>query len=224
MILKLVRQTALMIAVLAAMLLLPAGRLDWPGAWLFLAELGGLGLAMGFWLARRNPGLLAERMKPVFQRAQPGRDRRLMIMAVSIWAVWFLLMGFERRLDLWHLPFWFVLLGAILMLASLAIVHWTFHENSFASPVVRIQTERGHKVISTGPYALVRHPMYAGATLFLLSTPMMLGSPWGLVLAPAMASLLALRAVREERTLAAGLEGYTDYMCRVRYRLVPGLW
>ena len=224
MILKLVRQTLLMLACLGAALLIPAGGLDWPGAWLFLAELGGVGLAMGFWLARHDPGLLAERMKPIVQRRQPGWDRWLMVSALILWAGWLVLMGLERRFASGHLPVWLVGLGAVLMLVSFAIIQRTFRENSFAAPVVRIQSERGHKVISTGPYALVRHPMYAGAVLFLFSIPLMLGSLWGLLLAPAMVAVLAVRAVREEGALAAGLEGYAAYMRRVPYRLVPGLW
>jgi len=224
MILKLVRQLALTIAVMAILLFLPAGRLDCPGAWLFLAEMSLAGLATGVWLDRHDPELLAERMKPIFQRTQPSWDRWFLILAVSLWGGWLVLMGLERRLAGSHLPFWLAVAGAALMLVSFAIIQWTFQSNSFAAAVVRIQTERGHRVISTGPYALVRHPMYAGAVLFLLSIPLMLGSLWGLILAPAIVSLLALRAVREERTLAAGLEGYADYMRRVRYRLVPGLW
>ncbi len=224
MILKLLRQLALTIAVMAILLFLPAGRLDWPGAWLFLAEMSLAGLATGVWLDRHDPELLAERMKPIFQRTQPSWDRWFLILAVSLWGGWLVLMGLERRLAGSHLPFWLAVAGAALMLIAFAIIQWTFQSNSFAAAVVRIQTERGHRVISTGPYALVRHPMYAGAALFLLSIPLMLGSLWGLILAPAMVSLLALRAVREERTLAAGLEGYADYMRRVRYRLVPGLW
>jgi len=224
MIAKLARQMVLTLAVLAILLFLPAGRLDWPGAWLFLAEMGIAGFAMGLWLDRHDPELLAERMKPVFQRSQPGWDRLFLVVAVSLWAAWLVLMGLERRLAGPHLPFWLGIAGAVLMLVSFAIIQWTFQANSFAAAVVRIQTERGHKVISTGPYAILRHPMYAGAVLFLISIPLLLGSLWGLILAPIMASILAFRAVREERTLAAGLEGYADYMRRVRYRLVPGLW
>ena len=221
---KLARQTVVTISIIAAMLFLSAGRLDWPGAWLFLAELGLGGFGMGVRLARHDPELLAERMKPPFQRAQPGWDRWFLVAVASLGAGWLVLMGLDRRPAGEQLPFWLVVVGAVLMLVSFAIVQWTFQTNSFAAAVVRIQTERGHRVISTGPYALVRHPMYAGAALFLLSVPLMLGSLWGLILAPAMIAMLGLRAVKEERVLAAGLEGYADYMRRVRYRLVPGLW
>ena len=224
MILKLARQTAVTLVIIAIMLFLPAGRLGWPGAWLFLAEMGFVGFGMGVWLARHDPELLAERMKPPFQRAQPGWDRWFLVAVASLGTGWLVLMGLDQRLTGGQLPFWLAVAGAILMLISFAIVQWTFQTNSFATAVVRIQTERGHRVISTGPYALVRHPMYAGAALFLFSVPLMLGSLWGLILAPAMVAMLALRAINEERTLAAGLEGYADYVRRVRYRLVPGMW
>jgi protein-S-isoprenylcysteine O-methyltransferase Ste14 len=101
---------------------------------------------------------------------------------------------------------------------------WVMHSNSFAAPVVKVQAERGHRVIDTGPYAHVRHPMYSGTVLFFFGTPLLLGSWWGVILAPLFVVLFAIRAGIEERTLLAGLPGYADYTARVRYRLVPGIW
>jgi protein-S-isoprenylcysteine O-methyltransferase Ste14 len=98
------------------------------------------------------------------------------------------------------------------------------HENSFAAPVVKVQRERGHHVISSGPYAWVRHPMYSGGILFCVGIPLLLGSWWGLVISPVFAVLFAVRAGIEERELIAGLPGYGDYATRVRYRLLPGIW
>jgi protein-S-isoprenylcysteine O-methyltransferase Ste14 len=96
--------------------------------------------------------------------------------------------------------------------------------NSYAAPVVKVQKERGHTVVSTGPYAYVRHPMYASVILFAVGVPLLLGSWWGLFASPLLILVLAVRAVKEERMLAAELEGYADYAARVRYRLVPLLW
>ena len=104
------------------------------------------------------------------------------------------------------------------------LVWLTFRENSYAAPVVKIQKERGHRVVTTGPYAYVRHPMYAGALGFLLGAPLLLGSWWGLAGALLLVLAMAFRAVLEERALHAELEGYTDYAARVHYRLVPYLW
>ena len=100
----------------------------------------------------------------------------------------------------------------------------TFRENSYASPVVKIQEDRGQMTVMTGPYAFVRHPMYAGAIPYFLGTPLLLGSLWGLVLAPFIIALLGLRAMMEERTLDAELPGYEDYAAQVRYRLIPFVW
>jgi protein-S-isoprenylcysteine O-methyltransferase Ste14 len=104
------------------------------------------------------------------------------------------------------------------------VVWLTFKENSYAAPVIKIQKERGHLVVSTGPYAHVRHPMYAGALLFIAGMPLLLGSWWGFAAGAVLTLLIAVRAVLEERTLAAELAGYADYAARVRYRLVPRVW
>jgi protein-S-isoprenylcysteine O-methyltransferase Ste14 len=97
-------------------------------------------------------------------------------------------------------------------------------ENSYASPLVKVDAERGHKVISTGPYAWVRHPMYGGAILYFIGAPLLLGSWYGLVIGLILIGIMALRAVWEEQTLMAELAGYSDYAKRVRYRMVPGVW
>ena len=99
-----------------------------------------------------------------------------------------------------------------------------FRANSYAAPVVKIQKDRGHAIATSGPYATVRHPMYAGAILFLLGTPLLLGSWFGLALAPVIVVGLAVRAVLEERTLSAQFPTYADYAARVRYRFVPLIW
>jgi protein-S-isoprenylcysteine O-methyltransferase Ste14 len=114
--------------------------------------------------------------------------------------------------------------GAGLIALGFLVVLRTFRENSFAAPVIKIQEERGHKVIDTGPYALVRHPMYAGAFLYLLGTPLVLGSRVGLALLPFVMGLLIVRIRIEEAALRKGLPGYNEYTMRVRYRLLPRIW
>ena len=128
------------------------------------------------------------------------------------------------RFRLSHLPVWTQVAGALLILVAMYAVYRTFRENSFAAPVVKIQKERGQTVVTTGPYALVRHPMYAGASLIFFGVPMLLGSGWGLALAPVWLLLLVVRIPLEERMLREHLAGYDDYAARVRYRLVPGVW
>ena len=134
-------------------------------------------------------------------------------------------MGLDAgRFHFWPVPIWVQAIGMLALFLSLAVVFLTFRVNSFASPVVKIQRERGHRVIADGPYRHVRHPMYAGAALLFLGVPLLLGSWYGLALAPLLTVGLAIRAVLEERTLARDLDGYADYAARVRCRLVPGIW
>ena len=104
------------------------------------------------------------------------------------------------------------------------LVWLSLKANSYAAPVVKIQKARGHLVATSGPYAYIRHPMYAGAILFIVGLPLLLGSWWGLAAGAGLVLIIAIRAVFEERTLAAELKGYADYAARIRYRLVPYLW
>jgi protein-S-isoprenylcysteine O-methyltransferase Ste14 len=133
-------------------------------------------------------------------------------------------MGFDRRLHASDMPPALQAVGLAMVLASTGFILWVMRENSFAAPVVKVQAERGHHVVSTGPYAWVRHPMYSGAVLFCIGAALLLGSWWGLLIAPAFAVLFAIRTGIEERALAARLPDYADYATRVRYRLFPGVW
>jgi protein-S-isoprenylcysteine O-methyltransferase Ste14 len=121
-------------------------------------------------------------------------------------------------------PRWLEAAGAICFLLAIYVFHIVMRENTYASAVVKVDTERGHKVISTGPYAWVRHPMYGGAIFYLVGAPLLLGSWYALAIGIILIGILALRAVWEEQTLMAELPGYADYAQRVRYRMLPGVW
>jgi protein-S-isoprenylcysteine O-methyltransferase Ste14 len=221
---RLLLQNLMWMVGLGALLLVPAGTLHWPAAWICLATTGVMGLAAGLWLARVDPGLLEERMRPMMQEGQPAADKRFMLVFGFAAFVWFVAIGLDHR---WHgrsLPFAFEVAGFLLFIVSYLLILRVVRENSFAAPVVKVQAERGHRVIDSGPYALVRHPMYSGAVLYFVATALMLGSFWGAVLSPVFAVLFGFRAGLEERALTEGLPGYADYMARVRYRLVPGVW
>ncbi len=134
-------------------------------------------------------------------------------------------MGIDAvRMGWSRVPLWLSVLGAIFIVIDIYATRAVFAANRFAAPVVKIQNERGHTVSDTGPYAYVRHPMYGFALLFLAGTPLMLGSWWGLACVPVMVVGIGYRAVREEQTLAENLPGYREYLARVRYRFVPGVW
>jgi protein-S-isoprenylcysteine O-methyltransferase Ste14 len=225
MIAKLTVQTCLGLAVMAMLLFVAAGTLHWPAAWVFLAELGILGFASGLWLAWADPDLLRERMSPFVQRDQEASDRTLMKIISLAFVVWLVFMPLDACRFGWsHVPLWVRWIGAIAIAVSLAIVHWTVLENRYAVVVVRVQHERGQHVITTGPYRLVRHPMYAGAILLFVGTPLLLGSWYGLIGAAVIIALFCVRITIEERTLRAELEGYVEYAASVPYRLIPGMW
>ena len=162
-----------------------AGTLHWPGAWVFLVTSILLGPLCGWWLYRIDPALLAERLRPVLQRDQPAADKVFMVVFVVAMLGWLVAMGLDRRHLASHMTVAWQVLGFGLFLASTLFTLWVFRENSFAAPVVKLQAERAQRVISTGPYAHVRHPMYSGMILFFASVPLILGSWWGLAIAPA---------------------------------------
>jgi protein-S-isoprenylcysteine O-methyltransferase Ste14 len=224
MLLKMAVRSLLGFLVLGLLLFLPAGTLAWPEAWVFLVLLNGCGLAMGLWLRRRDPGLLAERMKSPLHADQRPRDRAVMATMLLASVAWLVAMGADRRFGWSHVPFWVQALGAALVVVAFWGCASVLRANSFAAATVRVQGERGQTVVSTGPYAVVRHPMYAYALLLMAGAPLLLGSLWGLAGLVVFLPLLAARALGEEAVLAEGLPGYRDYASRVRSRLLPGIW
>ncbi|OCC02474.1 isoprenylcysteine carboxyl methyltransferase [Labrys sp. WJW] len=223
MIVKLVLQNLVFVAIMALVLFLSAGTLAWASAWAYLAVSLAVGLASGLWLARTDPGLLAERMR-LRAPEQPRADKWFMLVFLVVAVVWFVVIGLDRRLQASAMPLPLEALGLALYLASTLFIMWVFRENSFAAPVVKVQAERHHHVVSTGPYAFVRHPMYAGVMLYFIGTPLLIGSWWGLAMMPVFFLAFAIRSRIEERTLMTGLPGYADYARRVRYRMLPGIW
>ncbi|CDX58510.1 conserved membrane hypothetical protein [Mesorhizobium plurifarium] len=224
MISRLVFQTFIWFGVMGALMFLSAGTLRWTAAWVYIVVMVGLSLTMGVALARRDPGLMNERLRPPIQKTQTAADKILLsILLLGIFA-WLVLMGLDTRFGWSAAPVWVQVIGALVLLVGIWICYLTMLENSFAAPVVKIQDERGQKVIATGPYGYVRHPMYAGAILYFAGTALLLGSWWGLAAVLAFILLLAIRTFIEEKTLRTGLQGYDDYAARVRYKLIPMVW
>ncbi len=224
MIARLLLQNTIVTAAMSVLLFASAGTLHWPSAWVFLVTSVLLGPLCGWWLYRVDPALLAERLRPVLQKDQPAADKLFMTVFVATMLAWLAAMGLDRRRLASDMPATFQAFGFVLFLLSTLFILWVFRENSFAAPVVKLQAERAQRVISTGPYAHVRHPMYSGMILFFVGVPLLLGSWWGLAMVPLFLALFAVRIRIEERTLREGLPGYSDYMRRVRYRLLPGVW
>jgi protein-S-isoprenylcysteine O-methyltransferase Ste14 len=224
-VLNLIVQTIVWYGFMAAIIFGAAGTIDYVGGWLYLGEMLALSVVFGAQALRVDPDLLRERLKPPVQKDQPLADK---LVVIPILVLVFGAMGFMAADAVrWR---WSMMLPSVswagcgLVLAAFLFIYWTMRTNSFAAPVVKIQKDRGQAVITTGPYAIVRHPMYFGTLFYLAGTSLVLGSWWGLATVPIFALLLAIRIGIEEKTLRTGLEGYDDYARRVRWRLIPLIW
>jgi protein-S-isoprenylcysteine O-methyltransferase Ste14 len=219
-------QTAVSLVLAILLVFLPAGTLAWPQGWIFLALLFGCSQATGLWLLRSDPGLLAERMKSPLRANQTPRDRTIIVAIFIAFAGWLVFMALDAQRFGWsHAPKWAQVLGAVLIIAAFGGWITVLRANSFAATQIRLQPDRGQTVISTGPYAMVRHPMYAYVLLLMVGAPLLLGSLWGVLFGLGVfIPLLALRIHGEEAMLMTGLPGYPEYASKVPYRLIPGIW
>lgn len=204
---------------MAAVLFSSAGRLDLPWFWVLLGVHGSM-----LWAGMRriDADLFEERLRP----GPGGRSRQIRLLAAPMILGHLLVAGMDvGRFD-WSgpIPLGVRLVALAAYTAAVGLSVWSMVANRFFSPVVRIQAERGHHVISTGPYGYLRHPGYAGLMVGGLTGGVVLGSWWSLVPMVPLAVLFLWRTSMEDRFLIEGLEGYADYTSRVRYRLLPGLW
>jgi protein-S-isoprenylcysteine O-methyltransferase Ste14 len=201
----------------------PAGSFKWPEAWIFLALYFAWSIPLVRWLQRHDPELLRERMKGPIQKDQKGWDKLLVFAMMPVSILFFVLLGFDAVRFGWSdPPLTLEVIGFAAMVPSAMVVTRVMRANAYLSKSVRIQ--EGHQVISTGPYAVVRHPMYVAVFVMLVAAPLALGALYALIPAGFMALMMVLRTALEDRTLRRELPGYAEYAEQVRYRLVPGLW
>lgn len=215
-------QSALGVPILAAVLFIPAGTLHYWQAWLFGVVFVLTTSALGLYFLKHDPALVKRRMAvgPTAER-EPAQKIIMTILSIS-----FLLMMVVPGLDhRWHwssVPVWLVLLANAGIILSFVIFFVVMKQNSYAAATIKV--EAGQPLVSTGIYAVVRHPMYSGALILMICMPLALGSYWTLlILIPAL-PVLAWRILNEENVLKRDLAGYADYCRKVRYRLIPGLW
>ena len=223
---NLARRTVLgfaqLIVVMAIALFGPAWTLDYLQAWVYLLIFVGSASIITVYLWRNDPGLL-ERRIDAGPTAEKQPLQQLIQAVAAITFIGFLVVpSLDHRLAWSQVPLAMEIAGDALVALGFFVVYLVFKENSFSAATIELAT--GQKVISTGPYAIVRHPMYAGALVMLFGTPLALGSWWGLLLMIPMTLVLVLRLLDEERFLAKNLPGYTEYCQRVLYRLVPYIW
>jgi protein-S-isoprenylcysteine O-methyltransferase Ste14 len=214
-----------MFVVFALVLFASAGTVRWLAGWCFLILFFGFVIALSLWLLRHNPALLTERMTGIGNAGQQRWDKVFFVLANVFFIAWLILMPMDVVRFHWsHMPVLMQVAGAAISILSFWLFFLTFRENSYLSPAVRIQTERGHTVVTTGPYRYVRHPMYTAALVFFVGTTLLLGSLYGLLGAMVIVIAIAIRAVGEERLLRTELPGYDAYMKNVKYRLIPYFW
>ena len=220
---KLLRDAALKYVVglllVGALLFVPAGSLAFENGWLLIGLLFGPMLVLGIVMLMKAPALLEKRLDAKEkERTQKG------VVAVSglIFLVGFVVAGLDFRFGWSYVPVWAVIVASVIFVVSYALYAEVMRENAYLSRTVKVQ--QGQQVIDKGLYALVRHPMYAVTVWLFLAIPVVLGSWWALLCFLPYVGVIVVRIQNEERVLDAGLDGYTDYKKRVRYRLFPFIW
>lgn len=205
----------------------PAGTWRWWEAWVVIGLWLAFVLSEVVFLSRHDPALLAERMKasPV-QEGQKSWDKVLMLAMFILGIGIYVVPGLDVIRFGWSQPFpvWLEVLAMAVHLPGFIFIIWVMRENTYLSRVVKIDEARGQKVVTTGPYALVRHPMYSAVIVLVFAVPVALGSRYALIPAALMVSVLLVRTHLEDRTLHAELAGYPEYAEKTPYRLVPGFW
>jgi protein-S-isoprenylcysteine O-methyltransferase Ste14 len=201
---------------------LPAGTLDYWEAWFFSGVFIGCAIASTIYLAIKDPALLDRRLAAGPSAEKEPFQKILMVFAIISFAGILVLSAVDHRFDWSQVPLSVVVLGNLLVVLGFLGVHFVMKENTFAASNISIAP--GHTVISTGPYAVVRHPMYSYAVLMLAGVPLALGSWWGLLFVIPTVSGITVRLLHEERFLKRNLPGYVAYTEKVRYRLLPGVW
>lgn len=216
-------QLLALVALQAFLLLFSAGTIRWSNAWWYLGLYLGMLVVASLIIIPHHPEVIAERAKGV----EGGKSwDRLITRLIAIPSLGFLILaGLDERFG-WSppLPLWAFLSGAALFILGYAVVLWAMYSNQFFAQVVRIQTERGHTAVSTGPYQFIRHPGYAGMLISFLGSVFLLDTLIGLIPFLLYAMLVITRTSLEDRTLQAELPGYADYASHTRYRLLPGVW
>lgn len=209
-----------------AIVLLASGDWRWLEGWIFSLWFVAMVLSVTIYLAIRDPALLAERSRVRFAENQKTWDKYVVISIYVLMLAWTIVMPLDAKRFRWSpdFPAWLKTLGGLILIPALYLIFQATAENTFASTMVRIQKERQQRVISTGVYGLVRHPMYLGAVFMMFGAPLLLGSIWGLIIAAIAFCILVGRIIGEEKMLMNELAGYSEYVKTVRYRLIPLVW
>ena len=210
---------ALGLLLVGALLFLPAGSFLYINAWLFIALLFAPMLLLGAVLLVKAPKLLEKRLNA---KETEGAQKGVVTISGLMFVIGFVVAGLDYRFGWSHVPLWAVAVAAVVLLAAYALYAEVMRENAYLSRTIEVQNDQ--KVVDTGLYGIVRHPMYAATLWLFLAIPLVLGSWWSLVCFLPYIAVIVVRIRNEEQVLEAGLVGYTAYQKRVRYRLIPFVW
>ena len=219
---KTVAGFANLLVILSLSLFLPAWSLNFWEAWVFLFVFFVPVFLITVYFLKNDPELIERRLKAGPSAAKRMSQKVIQSVASLLFVLLVLVPGFDHRLQWSHVPTVLVIAADFVILLGLAIVFFTFRANSFTSAIIEVAEQQ--KVISTGPYAVVRHPMYSGGLLLMFSMPIALGSWWALLLAFPMFVVVVLRLLDEEKVLLQSLPGYEEYYQKVQKRLIPQIW
>lgn len=213
---------ALLAVVMGLLLFIPAGTVDYWQAWGYLAVFFGAALLITRYLLEKDPALLQRRLSGGPTAEKRASQKLIMLFASIAFMGLLVVPALDIRFGWTSVPLFLVIAGEMLVALGFYIVFLVYKVNSFTSATIEVAADQ--KVISSGPYAVVRHPMYAGSLLYLLGTPLALGSYWGFLPLAVMIPSIILRLLDEERFLSKGLPGYAGYCAKLRWRLIPGIF
>jgi protein-S-isoprenylcysteine O-methyltransferase Ste14 len=220
--LQALRSSVLGTLALAALIFVPAGTLRYWQGGVYALVFVATSAAFTIYLARYDPELLRRRMRAGPSQEEEPAQRIIMRFALLGFLLLIVVPALDHRLGWSQMPWPIVIAGDLLVALGFFFFYRVVRVNSFAASTIRV--EQGQQVVSAGPYAWVRHPMYSGAFALLLGTPLALGSWWGLLVVPVFLPILAGRILNEETVLARDLQGYTNYQRQVRWRMIPFVW
>ena len=204
-----------------AIIFASAGTLRFPAAWAFAILQFVIFLIAGIFVIRQNPEIINQRGKVEVEKKW---DKQFMWLYVPQMFLMPLVAGLDYRFGWSTVPVWLQLASFLMLIPAMILPYWAMYVNNYLIVTVRLQEERGHQVCTSGPYRIVRHPMYTGAMMSFLFTPLALGSGWALIPGGIAIAAMTFRTAMEDKLLQAELPGYKAYSEQTKYRLLPGIW
>jgi len=218
--LKMIARFGLLILIFFAIPFVCAGTIYWPEAWIMVLIYLGWALPVLTWMKKNNPKLLEERMD--ITRRTEEWDRLILIFGIICYFGFFTIPGLDFRFGWSEMPLYLEAAGFAGMVLAFSVMFWVMRENTYLSRAVEVQ--EGQRVITTGPYKYVRHPLYAAMLVYCISVPVSMGSFYGIIPSLGMIALMLVRTSKEDKFLHEKLPGYKEYAQKTRYKLVPGVW